>query len=253
MTSRTIENITVTITAEPFPDYPPRDDMQNFLYLSLPSHMTSLRRFYSHLPGVSVLSEVPVSQRYGDYSTVRIPDLMVCFDSDLDLALEHNGYAIDRQGGPPNFVLEIVSVSTARRDEDEKRRDYESFGVSEYWRFDPTGGERYEAALAGDRLSDDGAYRPVPVEWQDEECCRGWSQALGLYVCWERGQLRFFDPASQEYLRTHDDEADRADAEAAQREWAEVRANTEAAQRERAEAEVARLRARLRELGAADV
>ena len=134
--------------------------------------------------------------------------------------------------------MEIASVSTARRDEDEKRRDYQSFGVTEYWRFDPTGGERYEAALAGDRLSDDGAYRPVPVEWQDEERCRGWSQALGLYVCWERGQLRFFDPASQEYLRTHDDEADRADAEAALR--------------ERAESEVARLRARLRELGAAD-
>ena len=238
MISRTIENITATITAEPFPDYPPRDDMQNFLYLSLPSHMTSLRRFYSHLPGVSVLSEVPVSQRYGDYSRVRIPDLMVSFDSDFDVMVEHNGYAFDRQGGPPAFALEIASVSTARRDEDEKRRDYESFGVSEYWRFDPTGGERYEAALAGDRLLD-GGYQPLEVEWTDEERCRGWSQALGLYVCWERGQLRFFDPASQEYLRTHDDEADRADAEAALR--------------ERAEAEVARLRARLRELGAADV
>ena len=239
MTNRTLENTTATITAEPFPDYPPRDDMQNFLYLSLPSHMTSLRRFYSRLSGVSVLSEVPVSQRYGDYSRVRIPDLMVCFDSDWDVMVEHNGYAFDRQGGPPAFALEIASVSTARRDEGEKRRDYESFGVTEYWRFDPTGGERYEAALAGDRLSDDGAYRPLPIEWLDEERCRGWSQALGLYVCWERGQLRFFDPESQEYLRTHDDEADRADAEAALR--------------ERAEAEVARLRARLRELGAADV
>ncbi len=214
--------------------------------------MTSLRRFYSHLTGVSVLSEVPVSQRYGDYARVRIPDLMVCFDSDFDLALEHNGYAIDRQGGPPNFVLEIASVSTAHRDEDEKRRDYESFGVSEYWRFDPTGGERYEAALAGDRLLD-GGYQPLEVEWADEERCRGWSQALGLYVCWERGQLRFFDPVSQEYLRTHDDEADRADAEAALRERAEERANREASRLEHAEAEVARLRARLRELGADDV
>ena len=238
MTGRTIENTTATITAEPFPDYPPRDDMQNFLYLSLPSHMTSLRRFYSHLPGVSVLSEVPVSQRYGDYSRVRIPDLMVSFDSDFDAMVEHNGYAFDRQGGPPDFALEIASVSTARRDEDENRRDYESFGVTEYWRFDPTGGERYEAALAGDRLLD-GGYQPLEVEWMDEERCRGWSQTLGLYVCWERGQLRFFDPVSQEYLRTHDDEADRADAEAVLR--------------ERAEAEVARLRARLRELGAAGV
>ena len=273
MTARTIASTATTITADPFPDYPPRDDMQNFLHLSRPSHMKSLERFFASRPSVSVVSEVPVSRRYGDYSRVRIPDLMVSFDSGLDLMLEHKGYAIDRQGGPPDFALEIASVSTARRDEGEKRRDYESFGVSEYWRFDPTGGERYETALAGDRLVD-GHYRPVPIEWLDDERRRGWSEALGLYVCWERGSLRFYDPISQEYLLTHDEEAgradyeagradyeasradyeaSRADAEAALRERAEERVNREAALREQAEGEIARLRARLQELGEDDI
>ena len=184
MTIRTITSTATTITADPFPDYPPRDDMQNFLHLSRPSHMKSLERFFASRPSVSVVSEVPVSQRYGDYVRVRIPDLMVSFNSDLDMMVEHNGYTIDRQGSPPDFALEIASVSTAARDEDEKRADYALFGIPEYWRFDPTGGERYEAALAGDRLADDGSYRPGPVEWLDDDRCRGWSEALGLYVCW---------------------------------------------------------------------
>ena len=259
MTTRTIANTSTAITADPFPDYPPRDDMQNFFHLSRPSHMKSLERFFASRPSVSVVSEVPVSRRYGDYSRVRIPDLMVSFDSDLDMMLEHSGYAIDRQGGPPDFALEIASVSTAARDEDEKRADYALFGIPEYWRFDPTGGERYEAALAGDRLVD-GHYRPVPIEWLDDERRRGWSEALGLYVCWERGSLRFYDPISQGYLLTHDEEAgradyeaSRADAEAALRERAEERVNREAALRERAEGEIARLRARLQELGEDDI
>ena len=237
MTTRTVTNVATTITADPFPDYPPRDDMQNFLHLSRPSHMKSLERFFASRPSVSVVSEVPVSQCYGDYARVRIPDLMVSFDSDWNLMLEHNGYAIDRQGGPPAFALEIASVSTTARDEDEKRADYASFGIPEYWRFDPTGGERYEAALAGDRLLD-GSYRPVPIEWLDDERCRGWSEALGLYVCWERGSLRFYDPISREYLLTHDEEADLRERE---RERAD-----------RAEAELVRLRARLQELGEDD-
>ena len=33
-------------------------------------------------------------------------------------------------------------------------KDYGRFGVGEYWRFDPSGGEYHDAALAGDRLVD---------------------------------------------------------------------------------------------------
>ena len=34
---------------------------------------------------------------------------------------------------------------------------------------------------------------------------RGYSEALGLYLCWDGGLLRFYDPAKAEYLRTHDE------------------------------------------------
>ena len=238
MTTKTIARAKTIATAERFPDFPPRDDMQNFLHLSRPSHMTALKRFYAAMSGVSVVSEVPIAQRLGGRVKTRVPDLMVSFDSNWDLILEQRGYSIEDQGGPPHWVLEVASPTTSDTDENEKRDDYALFSIFEYWRFDPTGGERYEAALAGDRLVN-GNYRPILIEWLDDEHCRGWSEALGLYVCWERGQLRFYDPKTRQYLRTHDDEADRANREA-------DRAN-------RAEADLIRLRARLRDLGADDV
>ena len=49
-------------------------------------------------------------------------------------------------------MLEVASPSTGRVDYTDKRRDYERFGILEYWRFDPSGGEYHDAALAGDRL-----------------------------------------------------------------------------------------------------
>ena len=100
-------------------------------------------------------------------------------------------------------MLEVASPTTGRADYTEKRADYERYGVGEYWRFDPSGGEYHDAALAGDRLVD-GEYEPIEIEALDEGRLRGYSEALGLYVCWEEGMLRFFDPVAGSYLRSHE-------------------------------------------------
>lgn len=39
--------------------------------------------------------------------------------------------------GVPDFVVEILSTATRRRDVGEKKRIYERFGVKEYWIIDP--------------------------------------------------------------------------------------------------------------------
>lgn len=39
--------------------------------------------------------------------------------------------------GPPDVVIEILSLSTAARDRELKRKRYEYFGVREYWLVDP--------------------------------------------------------------------------------------------------------------------
>ena len=88
---------------------------------------------------------------------------------------------------------------------------------------------------------------PIGVEWTGETQCRGYSEALGGYVCWEHGQLRWYDPQSREYLRTLDDETDARRAENAARRAETMRADRQVALRLRAEAEVSRLR--LQELG----
>ena len=242
MTSKTTTLTQVKEKLERFPDFPPRDDMQNWFYLHASTVGSALA---IHLPHAIVVSEVPVtpSQPRGD--DVRIPDLLVLFDSDLALLREQNGYVIDSQGKAPDFVLEVASPTTGRADYTDKRADYERFGVGEYWRFDPSGGEYHDVALAGDRLVDR-EYESIEIEELGEGRFRGYSEALGLYVCWEDGMLRFFDPKTESYLLAHDEERAGRLAAEARAGAAEARAEEEQAGRLAAERRVAEMEAELR-------
>ena len=84
---------------------------------------------------------------------------------------------------------------------------------------------------------------------------RGYSDALGLYVCWEDGRLRFFDPGTESYLRSHDEDMARAgtaearaEEERAGRLAAQARAEEERAGRVAAESRLAELETELRRL-----
>ena len=209
MTCRTTTLTQVREELQHFPDYPPRDDMQNWRYLYDTSVLTSLSIHYADQPNVTVASEVPVSPSLPVRDDARIPDLLFVRDSDRELMEEQRGYAIDRQGKAPDFVLEVASPTTGRIDYTDKRRDYERFGVGEYWRFDPSDGKYHDVALAGDRLVD-GVYESIGIEKLGEGRLRGYSEALGLYVCWEDEMLRFFDPQTESYLRSHEEDVDRA-------------------------------------------
>ena len=177
----------------------------------------------------------------------RIPDLMFVRDGDRELMEEQRGCAIDSQGKAPDFVLEVASPTTGRVDYTDKRRDYERFGVGEYWRFDPSGGEYHDAALAGDRLVD-GVYEPIAVEMLEDGHLRGYSEAPRLYLCWEDRMLRFFDPVAEGYLLAHYEErAGRVAAEARAQEEAAARGTAED-RAGAAEARVAELEVELRRL-----
>ena len=243
MTSKTTTLTQKKEELEYFPDYPPRDDMQNWLYLYDTSVITSLAIHYADQPNVTVASEVPIGPSLPVRNNVRIPDLMVVRAGDRALLEEQRGYEIDRQGKAPDFVLEVASPTTGRADYTDKRRDYARFGVAEYWRFDPSGGEYHDAALAGDLLVD-GSYEPIEIEDLGEDRLSGYSEALGLYVCWEDGMLRFFDPGTASYLRSHDEDTARATSAEARAE--EERAARLAAQGRAREEEAARLAAQVR-------
>ena len=112
---------------------------------------------------------------------------------------EANGYAIDEIGQPPDFVLEVASETTARRDETDKRDQYARLGVKEYWRFDGSGRGHYQTPLAGDVLVA-GEYLAIPVELGEDSVYRGYSEALGLELHWRDRQLRFLDRNTGQYL-----------------------------------------------------
>ena len=209
-----------------FPEYPPRGDMNNPIFLHEPSHMRSIAIHFGNYESTFVLSEVPVSP----YATIRRenrkPDLIVTFDCDRDLLIRQKGYSILAQGKPPDFVLEVASESTGVVDYTDKRDDYASYGIPEYWRFDPSGGFFHEVALAGDRLVE-GEYQPIEIQVVGDRTYRGYSEVLGLWVYWDERQLRWFDPKTpktEEFLRTHDEEYQRAELEAYERQRAELRA-----------------------------
>ena len=215
MTSKLTRQTTDAGKLEMFPDFPPRDDMQNSLHLDQPAHQAILRRHFGSDDNTIVLSEIPVRWTPGQTEGHRIPDLLIAFDVDFNLAVKQMGYSIRDQGKPPDFVLEVASPSTGRRDYTRKRNDYAAFGIPEYWRFDPSGGQHHDAPLAGDLLVE-GTYQPAGIQEMGPGHLHGHSDALGLDLCWEDGRLWWWDPAAQSYLLTFDEEYDAriADAEA---------------------------------------
>ena len=161
------------------------------------------------------------------------PDCVVAFGVDPDAIEARNGYVISEVGKPPDFVLEVASRSTGRRDYTEKREGYAGYGVREYWRFDHTAGRFHDAPLAGDVLVD-GVHVPVEIVSDPDGLIWGHSEVLDLDICWDEGELRFRDPSTGEFLLTPE-------------EWRAAQESAEA-RAEEAEARNAALEAELRQL-----
>ena len=141
------------------------------------------------------------------------PDLMVAFDADPALYYAQNGYVISEQGKPPDFVLEVASPSTGRRDTVYKRARYAELGVMEYWRFDETG-QYHGVRLAGDRLVN-GRYEPIQVDELSDGNLQGHSAILNVDLRWVDGRLGWYDPDTGEHIATMESEREaRARAEA---------------------------------------
>ena len=192
-------------TMKQFPAMPPREDMNNPLFLHDPGHQAALRIHFGDSDTTIVLSETPVGWTHSQRAGILVPDLLIAFGIERDAIVDQRGYAIDEWGQPPDFVLEVASNATGRNDYTTKRAGYAAYGVPEYWRFDHTGGRLYPVGLAGDRLVN-GVYEPIDIVRIDDDRYRGHSEVLSLDLCWEYGQLRWFNPASSSYLRTHAEE-----------------------------------------------
>ena len=151
----------------------------------------------------------------------RYPDLLVAFGADPEAYRLSNGYIVEEQGKPPDFVLEIGSPSTRAEDNTRKRDFYARHEVVEYWRFDEED-RPDQVRLAADRLVGD-VYQPIAIEELADGILQGYSAALDLHLRWELGELRWHDPATGRHILTYDDQRARAESERAARLAAEAR------------------------------
>ena len=225
------------------PDPPEEDRMEQLPHMA--SAALTLRAYFRHVLGrsdVLVSGDGYLCRRAGEARRSPRPDCVVALNLpfDPDIIEAANGYTVEEVGQPADFVLEVGSKTTGRRDYTVKRDLYAGLEVREYWRFDHTGGGYHDVPLAGDLLVD-GRYEPIPVELGADGVHRGFSAALGLELHWEGGQLRFYDPVAGEYLPSFQEawtERDRA--------WTER--DRALAERDRALTELDRSQGRLREL-----
>ncbi len=183
------------------PDVPP-EEVTGYHHVNFPGYPGFLALHFGSPDTTVILSEVAAALFVSeDRVGVRFPDLLIAFDARPEAIIPRNGYLIPEQGKPPDFVLEVGSESTGRIDEGRKRRDYAQFGVPEYWRFDPSGGDFHSTHLAGDRLVGN-EYQPIRIHDTEDGNFRGHSDVLNLDLCWEHGQLRWYDPVAEHYLVT---------------------------------------------------
>jgi len=149
------------------------------------------------------ITRVPTSA-LANMSGVPYPDLMVAFDTDPALYRARNGYVISEHGKPPDFVLEVASRSTGRRDAVDKRIIYADLRIPEYWRFEETG-QYHGTRLAGDRLVD-GRYEPIEIDELPDGSLQGHSAILNVDLRWVGGRLGWYDPTTGEHIATMESE-----------------------------------------------
>ncbi|MDO4976764.1 MAG: Uma2 family endonuclease [Eubacteriales bacterium] len=98
-------------------------DIASFIHMSI-------YNFIRKNKGACKVFEAPVDVQLDcDNKTMFQPDVMIICDRDK--------IKVDKIFGAPDFILEILSPSTRRKDKTIKLSKYENAGVKEYWIIDP--------------------------------------------------------------------------------------------------------------------
>ncbi len=216
---------------------------------SLTYGVEALSIYFQDRPDVYVSGNLFIYYEEGDPEAVVAPDVFVVFGTEKR---DRPSYFLWQEPKGPDFVLEITSRRTRSKDQGPKRGTYAFLGVREYFLYDPTG-DYLTPSLQGLHLVGDN-FQPMPQELRPHGALTIRSTVLGLDLCLENGELRFYDPTTEQKLLSHREaeqalqaaEQARQAAELA-RQAAEELASHEAAARQAAEARLAELEARLRE------
>ena len=179
---------------------PPEDAMEQNLQLrELENLLAAYFTEFNSRPDVFLDRETNICYDPSNLNVRIVPDLYLAFGVEAEAIRPRKLYLPWEVGKPPDWALEIASESTARRDVRDKPAIYARVGVPEYWRFDPTGGRYHGQPLYGGRLVG-GEYRAIELTTEPDGILKGYSEVLGLSICWDDGLPRLYHPATGAYL-----------------------------------------------------
>ncbi len=220
----------------PMPD---ADYQGETLYYAVPA----LKAWFARRRDVYASGDLFIYLEEGNPDNHMAPDVFVVFGAANHKRMTYKLW--EEPGGVPDFILEILSPSTWRRDLGEKRALYASLGVGEYWLYDPHG-EFLQPTLAGHRLVR-GSYVALPAREPPEgRAIR--SPVLGLDLCVHGERLRFFDPANAWYLPDLAESWEESRASESRARASEARAGALEAKLDTAESDLEAAEARIAEL-----
>ncbi len=130
------------------------------------------------------------------------PDGFITLDIDSDFVYQFPNYWMWEIGKPPDVVIEVASPSTVSDDLGGKRDLYARLGISEYWKFDPLGGELYGVALMGERLVD-GEYVAYELNMGADGSVWSRSEALELDFYWDGERFDIRDPLTGQTINPY--------------------------------------------------
>ncbi|MEH2275040.1 MAG: Uma2 family endonuclease [Nostoc sp.] len=163
----------------------------------------ALRIYFQNHPDVYVAGNLFIYYEKGYPESVVAPDVFVVFGVENRDRRSYKTW--EEENKTPEFVLEITSKTTRSKDQGAKKGIYAFLGVREYFQYDPTG-DYLNPQLQGLYLVD-GNYFPVAINTLPDGTVSLPSEVLGLELRLEAGKLRFYNPATDQILLTHEEEA----------------------------------------------
>ena len=206
----------------------------------------SLRERYKARNDVFVSNAVFLSYDINNGKARVRPDLFIAFGVDaVTIRMHLPNFWVWETGKIPDFVMEVASPSTAENDLGPKRDLYARLGVTEYWRFDPTGGDLYHQPLTGERLVG-GNYVVCHINTSSDGSQRAHSPLLNLDFYWGDAGFDVLDPATGKTIHPLEVAEEALQMAEVERDGAQARARQAETQRDEAQAELERLREKLR-------
>ncbi len=188
----------------------------------------------------AVAVDAPLYWEQGNNRAVLAPDLMVTLDHELQGDRTYQSWI---EGRLPDFVLEVVSPSSADNDKKLKKEVYERLGIPEYFLYDPDASQPAQRLL-GYRLDERSGQYGAPLRPGRDGALQ--TPALGVSLRAQGSRLIIRNTATGEDYQPSPEVRRQLDAQKARTER-EARQHREAqARADHLEAEIRRLKELLR-------